>query len=276
MLRTPKYYCGRLLMRSGVSHFMTLRAHDFRIRFHPSAMALAFFIDSRARRVDHQVITSLLSPGENYIDVGANIGTTAIPAAATVGPCGSVIAVEPHPLIASYLRENIALNALDNISVKTSALDTTHGTVRFTDRRADDTNSIVTTGDGIEVTTTTLDAVSSVSGTIALLKIDVEGAEMRVLLGGTETLRRTAAIYIEVADPFLKRLGSSAKDVVDFLSRAGFVLYTVSNDLMLNPVIMESLLQHKHCNILGLRTPAASLGEASTTNRAMIDSIGRA
>lgn len=50
----------------------------------------------------------------------------------------------------------------------------------------------------IEVTVSTLDAECGTIPAIDLLWIDVQGAEMRVLSGGTQTLRRTRAVLIEV------------------------------------------------------------------------------
>jgi FkbM family methyltransferase len=245
-------------MISGLSRCMTLRAHDYRIHFDPSAMALAYFIDSNTRLVDHEVMTRLLAPGATCIDIGANIGTTTIPAARAVGVGGRVVAVEAHPTVASYLRRNIALNGLRNVKVHACAIDARPGIVQFADLKADDTNRIVADGAGIDVPARTLDDIAVGHESIDLLKIDVEGAEMRVLRGGNDALRRTAAIYVEIADVFLKRLGSSAEELVEFLRGAGFHLYSVSSDLTLQPMELASVMRHAHSNVLGLRKPATS------------------
>ncbi|HEX8847116.1 MAG TPA: FkbM family methyltransferase [Pyrinomonadaceae bacterium] len=50
----------------------------------------------------------------------------------------------------------------------------------------------------IEVPVTTLDAVLSEEEAIDLLKIDVQGFERPVLLGGIETLKRTRALLVEM------------------------------------------------------------------------------
>lgn len=259
MVRRAKYYLGRGLMITGLCRAMILRAHDFRIRFHPSSMALAYFIDSDARPLDHEVITRSLLPGASYIDIGANIGTTTIPAARIVGSGGRVVAVEAHPTVAMYLTENIKLNGLGNVIVHRCAVDSRGGTVRFADLRADDTNRILADGDGIEVPSRTLDDIASAHDRVDLLKIDVEGAEMRVLRGGHETLRKTKAIYIEVADAFLRRFGSSAAELIEFLQESGFHLHAVSDDLSLHPVTLASVLSHAHSNVLGLREIGTTL-----------------
>lgn len=265
MVRRAKYYVGRALMVTGLCRRMTLRAHDFRIHFHPSSMALAYFIDGDARRLDHEVITRLLRPGSTYIDIGANIGTTTIPAARVVGPGGRVVSVEAHPTVAAYLKENIALNGLGNVMLHGCAVDSSGGTVRFADLRADDTNRIVADGSGIEVPSRTLDDIASECDYVELLKIDVEGAELRVLRGGQETLRRARAVYVEVADAFLRAFGSSAAELIGLLRQSGFHLYAVSEDLSLQPVTLASVLSHAHSNVLGLREARTTLLGAGGT-----------
>ena len=56
-------------------------------------------------------------------DIGANVGTFAIPLAATVGNGSKIIAFEPNPRLAARLRENLQLNELtDNVIVEEVAL----------------------------------------------------------------------------------------------------------------------------------------------------------
>lgn len=45
-----------------------------------------------------KVMKSILKPGDVFIDVGAHVGTYAVPMARIVGPGGLVVAIEPSPL----------------------------------------------------------------------------------------------------------------------------------------------------------------------------------
>ena len=59
-------------------------------------------------------IESRLSPGDVFIDVGANIGYFTLLAANRVGPSGRVVAVEAMPAIFQHLSAHVAANALAN------------------------------------------------------------------------------------------------------------------------------------------------------------------
>ena len=52
----------------------------------------------------------LLSPGDVFIDVGANVGLYALKAARLVGPTGRVLALEPGAEAFGHLTSNLALN----------------------------------------------------------------------------------------------------------------------------------------------------------------------
>lgn len=247
------------LVRTGRCRGRTIRVRDFVIHFHPAAMARSFFVNPADRAVDHAVITSLLRPGDTCVDVGANIGTTVIPAAMAVGPAGRVWALEAHPRIARFLAENIALNHLANVELRACAADAERGTVTLSDIASDDMNAIQRTASGgLVVEAHRLDDVIGGETPIALLKIDVEGAELRVLAGAPRVLARTAAVYIEIGDAMLRRLGGSAEDLVAQLRRAGFELFGVSEQRELRPIGLADVLARSHSNVLALRDPKAA------------------
>ena len=59
-------------------------------------------------------IEGRLSPGDVFIDVGANIGYFTLLAAQRVGPSGAVVAVEAMPAIFQHLASHVAANELTN------------------------------------------------------------------------------------------------------------------------------------------------------------------
>jgi len=62
-------------------------------------------------------IQAYLRPGDNFLDVGANVGIYTILAASCVGENGSVDAFEPIEATARRIEEQMALNELDNVEV---------------------------------------------------------------------------------------------------------------------------------------------------------------
>jgi Methyltransferase FkbM domain len=99
------------------------------------------------------------------------------------------------------------------------------GSVKFTSKYSDDQNEISTSGD-VEVPLKKLDQLVSLD-TITLLKIDVEGFELFVLQGASETLARTEAVYFEAWDPLFAKHDYAYADVAAIFRASGFALYSV-------------------------------------------------
>jgi FkbM family methyltransferase len=156
-----------------------------------------------------------LVPGGTFIDVGANSGYFTLLAAGLVGSRGQVIAFEPNPTVRQRLERNIDRNGFrDRVRVSPCALS---------DRSEDNAQLFVPEHDGfatlvptlthassyllgapsIDIRTRTFDDwfVSSGLEVVSLVKIDVEGAEARVLAGMTSSLAagRVERIVLETA-----------------------------------------------------------------------------
>jgi hypothetical protein len=59
------------------------------------------------------------------------------------------------------------------------------------------------------------------------VKADVEGAELRVLEGGKETIERfKPALLLEIEERHVERFGYRAQDVADFLTERGYRMST--------------------------------------------------
>ena len=74
------------------------------------------------------IFLDLFRPGQNFLDVGANIGYYTCLAAAR-SPDGQVYAFEPDPDNFLLLQKNIELNNLDNVSASQAALSDKAGTL---------------------------------------------------------------------------------------------------------------------------------------------------
>ena len=177
-----------------------------------------------------RLLSVLLRPGMTAVDLGANIGYFSLTAAGIVGPTGQVHAIEPTPSTVSRLRENIALNGFHNVTAHQLALSDDDGSIRLHLSGDDcEENSLFATGPGdesIEVDATTLDRFADRQGLrrIDLLKVDVEGAEVRVLRGGRRVLGGAVApaLIIEVNPPALRAAGSDPAELYGQLDALGY------------------------------------------------------
>ncbi len=140
-------------------------------------------------------IHNIVKEDMNVIDIGAHIGWYSIHLAKKAK---HVYSFECSPKSFNYLCANIALNKLDyNITKYNIALSNKKTTTKYYIRdpldgggngicklQKDDTNNTP----HIDVYTDTLDSFNL--NNIGFIKIDVEGHELEVLMGATETLKR--------------------------------------------------------------------------------------
>lgn len=147
-------------------------------------------------------LCNYIPAGGTVIDVGANIGLSAIEFARTAGAGGKVIAFEPHPDTAARLRGNLDRNGIGNVEIVQSAVGAAPGTVTFNES-ADATLSSATLVPrnlvrSFDVALTTVDLTWAASGKplVSALKIDVEGGELAVLQGAAELLARDHPVIL--------------------------------------------------------------------------------
>ena len=223
-------------MRLGLSRFLTIRQPGFVLRFYPSSLCAALWIDPADHQAEAVFFGKYLRPGDVVIDVGANVGLTTLAAARAVGDSGRVIAIEPHPRIFRYLRENVALNRAANVSLHNFALGNAEGTLLLSDMSADDHNFIAPGAGRLQVPVRRLDQLPIDSPRIDLLKIDVEGYENYVLQGAAATLQKTVCVYFESWDQHFAKYGYVCSEVLGCLAAQGFGVYRFSGENRIQPV----------------------------------------
>lgn len=175
-------------------------------------------------------IKKLLKPGDIIFDVGANFGYYSIILSSALHKQCSVHAFEPNPPTSVRLLRNIELNNLaDVITIHRIGLSDAEGTGRMIERPDNSgAATIDTTQQEGNAILTTLDSFCKMHGIyrINFMKIDIEGFEERLLLGGTESLKRLKpTIFIELNPPTLARENSSVERVADLLRHSGYKLY---------------------------------------------------
>ena len=146
------------------------------------------------------VLTKTLRSGSTFVDVGANVGFHSFLAASIVGPSGTVVAVEPSSENCRLLQLSKVENRADHVSILPFALDRAAG-VRYLSAHIGtnaglipDAREHLLDGRGTPVYASTLDDVAPAK--IDLIKIDVEGAEFRVLEGGQKAIARDKPVIV--------------------------------------------------------------------------------
>lgn len=184
------------------------------------------------------IANMLLKPGDIAVDVGANIGFFSLLFSQRVGTTGKVLSFEPSRSILSKLRDNIRLNQSTSINVFEDCLSDICGKAMFAlgpnSNSGLSTLRTLTNGSGTtEVDTIKFDDIPLDGIDIKLIKIDVEGAECKVLRGMAGHLKRShPALIVEVTDSFLRDMGESTEGLIAYLRELGYFCYVIGEGRM--------------------------------------------
>lgn len=181
----------------------------------------------------------LLQAGDHVIDAGANIGYMTSLFAAKVGKNGAVHSFEPHPQIRKKLTGNIARFAHNGsaarITVHQCALGDRPGTASLIEGDGFATNqgsaylgdAGATPGKAVchQVEVKPLDEELS-AGEFKLLKIDVEGHELKVIQGAERLLGQKRVRHVIYEDHTQGKSG-----IPEILLRHGYTIYSIGHTL---------------------------------------------
>jgi FkbM family methyltransferase len=144
----------------------------------------------------------LLRPGQQVIDIGANFGVYALSMAKAIGPTGCVWAFEPASSTAALLAQSIAANEFGHVVLEQCALSSASGTLRLALNDNSELNALVRdsepSGASEAVRVSTLDECRERHGwrDIAFVKIDAEGEESNILIGGKRFLAEQSPLVL--------------------------------------------------------------------------------
>jgi FkbM family methyltransferase len=149
----------------------------------------------------------LVRPGEITFDIGANLGLVTLTLARAVGPSGQVHAFEPNPVLQGLIQQSIDKNSASNVILHRMALGSTDGELTLFVPNNNSGQGSFKYHSNFPHSRSYRCIVKQLSDVvrkwqierIRLLKIDVEGFENEVLLGGADVLRdiRPDAIILE-------------------------------------------------------------------------------
>lgn len=179
----------------------------------------------RDQRAEIKSLVSGLAQDDIAVDVGANKGAY-LRALSRAVPRGRVVAFEPQPALANYLRQICKEVGFDNVLVECAGVSSKAGETTLYIPGGGETSPGASLEAAIEarqacrhiqVPVLTLDDYfSSQSRHIGALKIDVEGHESAVLEGATRLIRQHApTIVVECENRHLS--SGTVYDVIEFL-----------------------------------------------------------
>ena len=173
-----------------------------------------------------------IKPNDIVFDIGANIGYTTIAMSKIIGDHGKVFAFEPVPSTISNFEMNIKLNKCNNIKLIPKALSDVEEVVDF---RISDMgtnlsmasmvwhkkdNNVVT----LSIETMVLDNNPILSKLLpSFIKIDVEGAEGKVVLGMFNLIKKIRPVI------FIECSNIGRKDVWEVLKRLDYHCFNSKN-----------------------------------------------
>jgi len=175
-----------------------------------------------------------IRPGFVALDVGANIGTYAVPLARLVGPTGRVVAFEPNRPTCACLRQNVRQNRLGNVRIIRAAVGEYPG---HSDLVVNAVNcgevhlapaatapDAATTRTRVVVTTLDAECARLALPRVDFIKIDVEGFELAALRGAVAMLAANPRIVVqtEIIPAHAARYGFDVAELVAFFAARGF------------------------------------------------------
>ena len=204
-----------------------------------------------------EVLSQYLKPGSVFYDIGANVGFFTILGAKIVNPEGKVYAFEPEAKNVATLRRNVEQNNFDNVTIIGKAVSKTTGAEKLWLTEYCGSHTLTPENPELARKCTNVKALSSIGSsqqpesvpsflkvkecvtvdTVAiddllqqqeiepptLVKIDVEGAEIDVLQGMSQTLEKYQPIVIyEVDNENQEGLSNKRKQIDDFLLSHGY------------------------------------------------------
>lgn len=184
--------------------------------------------------------------GMVVLDIGAHTGMYAVPMAKIVGPAGKVYALEPEQAGYDAIQHNREINELENLVAIQAVVSDESGKAKFYVRPDKDTHSLfehtlapspLGVQHTVEVAMHTVDEMIA-GGLIEVpdfVKIDTEGAELKVLTGMRESAAQIWCVLVEIHEGALGLQGidNPKKAVEAQLERLGFTQLSYLDDIHL-------------------------------------------
>lgn len=238
-LITPRVENGYTSLANTLQGFFLFNHHDLGVGW--QLVNLSAYDAEQMNILAHMVQAA--PPDPVILDVGANIGVTAVVFARKAGAGGRVHAFEPQRVMFHMLAGNIALNSLDNTHCHHQAVGASVGSARIPCldyRRQAGFGSVELNrevqsdafqqalgGRFEEVPMVSIDSMNLPR--VDLIKLDVEGMEADVLAGAQRTLREQRPLI------FMEYFKSDKAALWRALDAHGYLLFDIGDNFICVP-----------------------------------------
>ena len=172
---------------------------------------------------ESRLMKQWIRPGSVFFDIGAQAGYHAMYASSLVGPSGHVFAFEPAPRNLAHLKQHLLMNHLTNISVVAAAVSNVQGVFQF-DCADNSVAGHLSAVGALTVRTISLDQQidSGILPEPDYVKIDAEGAELKILEGARNMLTRRHPILSVETQQWLPEFATIREDCIRLIVKLGY------------------------------------------------------
>lgn len=203
-----------------------------------------------------------------FLDIGANIGYYSLIASKLISKNGSIQAFEPEKNNLKLLYKNIALNNLNNIEVfekacsyKLSKSQLLLSSNNLGDHRLSDVSSNY--NDISIIDTVTVDSIVSKNNNFPdVVKIDTQGAELKILKGMKKLLinsNKKTIFFLEFWPYGIFKQGDGVKELIDIINLDSFNIFAVFEQ-------NKSCFRISHSDLIRWAKTIMQVGSRSDTN----------
>lgn len=210
------------------------------------------------------VIKKHLSPGDTFVDIGANIGQHSLFASQVIGTSGQVISFEPIPRIYEQFKKSVDINNFENIDVYNLGCGSKEEELEIFSAEGNiGASSIVDSSRNTskeKIKLAAADSILTKYGKVSFIKIDVEGYEYFALQGLENTIEKYKPKMLIEYSPYYYNLfdKTHGQKIIEFLVRNDYVLYNLEdNDKIIDVNYLSELEQNglRQTNFLAIYSP---------------------
>ncbi len=193
LIETINYDDKNLLPVDGFNRLKKCRHGVFLYNINHTYIGRTIDIYGEYSEAEIELFQQIVQPNDLVVDVGANIGVHTVFFARAVGSTGTVMAFEPQRIIFQNLCANLSLNSVINTYSYNVAVGDAIGSIKVPVLDYESANNFSGHIEGELVQVITIDSLNLPY--CRLIKLDVEGMELKVLQGAANTIIRLKPIF---------------------------------------------------------------------------------